>query len=224
GPRRRRPGRRPAEAPKRRPRECGGREHGRLAPQDPTAALLAPHWQESDPVARLRALLPERVPAVPAPAPRRQPRLPEAMDVFGIHADLITEYESFTKSGTVIRDARIEGFVADDLRAKSQWPDPWLSLNPFFADGGQVTDLVRDGILHPRCAEIFQAGKKETSSRPDGRPLTFHLHQRQAIEAAQAGDSYVLTTGTGSGKSLSYIVPIVDRVLKEREAAGPSAE
>ncbi|MET8793219.1 protein kinase [Streptomyces pseudogriseolus] len=194
-----------------------------LAP-DPTAALLAPHWQEMDPVARLRALLPERAPAVPAPAPRRQPRLPEAMDVFGIHADLIGEYESFTRSGTVIRDARIEGFVADDLKAKSQWPDPWLSLNPFFADGGQVTDLVRDGVLHPRCAEIFQAGKKETSSRPDGRPLTFHLHQRQAIEAAQAGDSYVLTTGTGSGKSLSYIVPIVDRVLKEREAAGPDAE
>lgn len=193
-----------------------------FAPDD-TAVLLAPHWQAMDPVARLRALLPEPAPAVPAPAPRREPRLPEAMDVFGIHADLISEYEDFTKSATVIRDARIDGFVADDLAAKSQWPDPWLSLNPFFADGGQVTDLVRDGVLHPRCAEIFQAGKKETSPRPDGRPLNFHLHQRQAIEAAQAGDSYVLTTGTGSGKSLAYIVPIVDRVLKERQAAGTAA-
>ncbi|MEU6624833.1 protein kinase [Streptomyces litmocidini] len=188
-----------------------------FAPDD-TAALLAPHWQVMDPVARLRALLPERTPAAPAPVPRREPRLPETMDVFGIHADLISEYESFTKSATVIRDARIAGFVEDDMAAKSQWPDPWLSLNPFFADGGKVTDLVRDGILHPKCAEIFQAGKKESSRRPDGRPLTFHLHQRQAIEAAQAGDSYVLTTGTGSGKSLSYIVPIVNHVLKERQA------
>ncbi len=190
-----------------------------FAPDD-TAALLAPHWQVMDPVARLRALLPERTPAAPAPVPRREPRLPETMDVFGIHADLISEYESFTKSATVIRDARIAGFVEDDMAAKSQWPDPWLSLNPFFADGGKVTDLVRDGILHPKCAEIFQAGKKESSRRPDGRPLTFHLHQRQAIEAAKAGDSYVLTTGTGSGKSLSYIVPIVNHVLKERQAGG----
>ncbi|MFD8415656.1 protein kinase [Streptomyces sp. NPDC059650] len=190
-----------------------------FAPDD-TAALLAPHWQVMNPVARLRALLPERTPAAPAPVPRREPRLPETMDVFGIHADLISEYESFTKSATVIRDARITGFVEDDMAAKSQWPDPWLSLNPFFADGGKVTDLVRDGILHPKCAEIFQAGKKESSRRPDGRPLTFHLHQRQAIEAAQAGDSYVLTTGTGSGKSLSYIVPIVNHVLKERQAGG----
>lgn len=193
-----------------------------FAPDD-TAALLAPHWLAMDPVARLHALLPRPTPAAPTPVPRRAPRLPEAMDVFGIHSDLISEYESFTRSSTVIRDARIAGFVEDDLAAKSQWPDPWLSLNPFFADGGQVTDLVRDGVLHPRCAEIFQADKKASSLRPDGRPLTFHLHQRQAIEAAQAGDSYVLTTGTGSGKSLSYIVPIVDRVLKERQAAGPDA-
>jgi serine/threonine protein kinase len=193
-----------------------------LVPDD-TAALLAPHWQVMDPVARLRALLPAAPPAAAAPVPRREPRLPEAMDVFGIHADLVREYENFTKSATVVRDARIEGFVNEDLAAKSQWPDPWLSLNPFFADGGLVTDLVRDGVLHPRCAEIFQAGKKETSLRPDGRPLTFHRHQREAIEAAQAGDSYVLTTGTGSGKSLAYIVPIVDRVLKERQAAGPLA-
>ncbi|WP_225843868.1 protein kinase domain-containing protein [Streptomyces albus] len=193
-----------------------------LAP-DESAALLAPHWQAMDPVARLRELLPKSTPAAPSPVPRKKPRLPEAMDVFGIHADLIEEYEALTKSGTVIRDARIAGFVEDDLSSKSQWPDPWLSLNPFFADGGQVTDLVRDRVLHPKCAEIFQADKKKDSPRPDGRPLTFHLHQRQAIEAAQAGDSYVLTTGTGSGKSLSYIVPIVDQVLKERDEAGPNA-
>ncbi|MFE1359446.1 protein kinase domain-containing protein [Streptomyces harbinensis] len=190
---------------------------------DATATLLAPHWQATDPVKRLSTLRPEPAPAAPAPVPRRSPRLPETMDVFGIHADLISEYESFTKSATVFRDPRISVFVEDDLAAKSQWPDPWLSLNPFFADGGQVTDLVRDGLLHPACAEIFQAGKKETSPRPDGRPLTFHRHQRQAIEAAQDGVSYVLTTGTGSGKSLGYIVPIVHQVLMERQAAGPRA-
>ena len=37
------------------------------------------------------------------------------------------------------------------------------------------------------------------------------------------GGNYVLTTGTGSGKSLSYIVPIVDHVLRAREAEGTAA-
>ncbi|MQT05523.1 DEAD/DEAH box helicase, partial [Streptomyces jumonjinensis] len=57
----------------------------------------------------------------------------------------------------------------------------------------------------------------------DGRPLTLYQHQRDAIGIAQARHSYVLTTGTGSGKSLSYIVPIVDRVLRARESEGPGA-
>ncbi|MEU1288855.1 protein kinase [Kitasatospora sp. NPDC005856] len=191
-----------------------------LAP-DETAALLPPHWRAMDPVERLRTEFREPTPAAPVPVPRPLRRLPDAMDVFGIHETLIDEYERFTKGAAVVRDGRIAGFIEDDLAGKSQWPDPWLSLNPFFADGGQVDALVRDDILHPKCAEIFQTGKKETSRRPDGRPIPFHRHQREAIEAARAGDSYVLTTGTGSGKSLSYIVPIVDRVLRERAAAGP---
>ena len=33
----------------------------------------------------------------------------------------------------------------------------------------------------------------------------------------------MLTTGTGSGKSLSYIVPIVDRVLREGSGRGVKA-
>ena len=42
-----------------------------------------------------------------------------------------------------------------------------------------------------------------------------------ALDAARAGGSYVLTTGTGSGKSLAYIIPIVDHVLRSRVAEGP---
>ena len=43
--------------------------------------------------------------------------------------------------------------------------------------------------------------------------LRLHQHQKEAIEAARTGKSYVLTTGTGSGKSLAYIIPIVNIVI-----------
>lgn len=46
--------------------------------------------------------------------------------------------------------------------------------------------------------------------------MTLHRRQREAIDAAATGSSYVLTTGTGSGKSFACIVPIVDRVLRVR--------
>ncbi|WP_405014100.1 protein kinase domain-containing protein [Kitasatospora sp. NBC_01539] len=141
-----------------------------------------------------------------------------AMDVFRVHQRLIADYRAFTEGGTVIRDPRIEAFVEADLDAKSQWPDPWLSLNPSFASGGTVGDLVREGVLHPECEQIFQTDKTENGQVCDGVPLTLRRHQREAIDAARTGKSYVLTTGTGSGKSLAYIVPIVDRVLRARES------
>ena len=53
--------------------------------------------------------------------------------------------------------------------------------------------------------------------------LLLHRHQREAILKAHQSQHYVLTTGTGSGKSLAYIVPIVDRVLKTGSGRGIQA-
>src|SRR5690606_9435717 len=53
--------------------------------------------------------------------------------------------------------------------------------------------------------------------REDGAieaPLRFFRHQVEGLRAARRREPYVLTTGTGSGKSLSYIVPIVDDALR----------
>ncbi|MEV0328203.1 protein kinase [Micromonospora echinospora] len=181
-------------------------------------------WQDFDPVRYLARKQPATS-RPPSPAGADVPSDPTGtgMDVFGVHQQLVKDYRAFTQGGTIIRDDRIAAFVEDDLDAKSQWPDPWVSLNPFFASGGSILELVEQGVLHSECARIFQAGKTERGTTCDGRPLTLHQHQREAIEKAQDGASYVLTTGTGSGKSLSYIVPIVDRVLKARQQEGARA-
>jgi hypothetical protein len=101
-----------------------------------------------------------------------------------------------------------------------QWPEPWLSLNPNFESGGSVDELVESGLLHPEAAKIFRTKANRSDTGLD-KPIVFHRHQREAIEAATTGESYVLTTGTGSGKSLAYIVPIVDRILRAK-AANPA--
>lgn len=138
------------------------------------------------------------------------------MDVFAVHDQLIADYEAFTSGFTEILDVRIREHVEKRLAAGEQWPNPYLSLNPNFASGGSVPELVSIGLLHPDGEPIFRVGK----GTPDavGKPLDLHQHQRDAIEIARGGASYVLTTGTGSGKSLSYIVPIVDSVLRQRDA------
>lgn len=41
-----------------------------------------------------------------------------------------------------------------------------------------------------------------------------YRHQQEAIEIARRWESYIVTTGTGSGKSLTYLIPIVDHVRR----------
>jgi DEAD/DEAH box helicase len=92
------------------------------------------------------------------------------------------------------------------------WPQPWLALNPVFESGGTVGELVDRGAMHPKARSIFRARASEDDL---GEEIALHRHQTDAFEIANRRESYVLTTGTGSGKSMSYIVPIVDRVLRE---------
>lgn len=142
------------------------------------------------------------------------------MDVFKIRNSLVGDYESFTTSFVTPRDSRIREHLDERVQSGAQWPDPWLSLNPFFQSGGSISELVSEGVLTEGCKPIFKV--KNDLTDPGTRELVLHQHQRDAIESARTGSAYVLTTGTGSGKSLAYIVPIVDRVLRDR-AANPQA-
>jgi ATP-dependent helicase YprA (DUF1998 family) len=140
------------------------------------------------------------------------------VDVFKVHEQVIGDYRAFTSGFVQPRDPRIAAFVEEQFAEGVQWPDPWLSLNPSFATGGSVPELVEQGLLHPECVSIF---RRKTGPSDVGRePVVLHRHQREAVEVARTGKSYVLTTGTGSGKSLAYIVPIVDAVLRDRDAHG----
>lgn len=56
-----------------------------------------------------------------------------------------------------------------------------------------------------------------------GGPIRLHRHQVEAIEAARQRVPYVLTTSTGSGKSLAYIIPIVDQILRRGRGQGIQA-
>ena len=144
------------------------------------------------------------------------------MDAFKVHSGLIKDYRRFTEGFVDAADPKIRDFLKDQSAAGRQWPDPWLSLNPSFAPGGSVDELVRERILHPDAARVFRVKKHMADAGAD-TPIVFHKHQRDAIEIAATRRNYVLTTGTGSGKSLAYIVPIVDRVLREGSGRGTKA-
>ncbi len=138
------------------------------------------------------------------------------MDVFALRDRVIADYAEYVRSFVTISDPQIHAFVAGELAAGRWWPEPLVQLNPAFESAGTVEDLVDAGELHPECARIFRRGKAPEHGVP-GSSIRLHHHQRVALACAHAGQSYVLTTGTGSGKSLTYVLPIVDHVLRQRD-------
>jgi len=139
------------------------------------------------------------------------------MDVFEFRDRLIEDYERFSRSFTQIRAEDIRDAVEAAYRGGRFWPAPLIQINPNFVSGGTIDELVESGFLDAECARIFRIKSPED---PFGKPMVLHKHQRDAIEVARQGrgESYVLTTGTGSGKSLSYFIPIVDDVLRRKRA------
>ncbi|MBK7931780.1 MAG: DEAD/DEAH box helicase [Bryobacterales bacterium] len=141
------------------------------------------------------------------------------MNVFELRDKLIADYSSYIRSFIRIRDSRVDNLVTSCLDQGLLWPDPLIQLNPAFQYGGTIDDLVKANLLHPECGQVFRAGK----DNGEGKPLHLYQHQADAIGSARAGRNYVLTTGTGSGKSLAYIIPIVDHVLRNGTGRGIQA-
>src|SRR5262245_9101008 len=133
------------------------------------------------------------------------------MNIFDFRAGLVADYESYTRGFIHIREPRVREFVERQLKEGVLWPEPLIQLNPSFEPGESIDELVAQRVLHPECSRIFRRKPRPDSA---GEPLRLHRHQSLAIRAAQTELPYVLTTGTGSGKSLAYIVPAVDYILR----------
>jgi hypothetical protein len=87
---------------------------------------------------------------------------------------------------------------------------PYVQATPPYKRDKSLHELANDGVI---SAEFFL----NESLVPNGdRPL--YRHQVQAIERIAAGRNIIVATGTGSGKTESFLLPILDSLLREREA------
>jgi Lhr-like helicase len=134
------------------------------------------------------------------------------MKAFEFDHNLIDSYARFSRSFSSVRAEDIAGEINRQYDAGRFWPDALLSLNPRFLSGPTVDDLVASGDLDEATGKIFRIG---------ATPIKFHRHQAQSIAKARAGQSFVVTTGTGSGKSLCFFVPVVDAIVRARKAGRP---
>jgi hypothetical protein len=85
---------------------------------------------------------------------------------------------------------------------------PFVSLSRPFRAGASIAELVAQGVLHP--------GMQALTRYP-----TVRAHQERAIRAIVQKRTTLVATGTGSGKTESFLYPIISRCLALKEAGAP---
>ncbi len=138
------------------------------------------------------------------------------MDILRTHSAIVQDYEAYIKSFLNIADDGIRHKVDESLKSGTLWPSPLLQFNPSFEVAGNVGTLTEQGLVHPAFADIFRDARS-------GQLFNLYRHQVDAIKLGAAGKGFVVTSGTGSGKSLTYIGTIFDYLLKNPGAKGITA-
>ena len=87
---------------------------------------------------------------------------------------------------------------------------PFLQATPTYQKGLSVQDLVSEGLLHPRLQEL------DPRVLPPDRPL--YKHQETALRKVIHDRNLVIATGTGSGKTECYLLPILEHLLREADS------
>ncbi len=132
------------------------------------------------------------------------PNIPQAV------RELIGEYRRFLKTSYRFLDEHLRRQFEEHLnQADVVVKGPYVTLARDFARGATLTGLISQGKLVP---ELRRA------RWPFGDGALF-LHQQRALEVGRAGRSFVITTGTGSGKTEAFLLPVMDGIFR-RKAQG----
>jgi superfamily II DNA/RNA helicase len=132
------------------------------------------------------------------------------MNVFETHKRIVDDYAKYIRSFINIADPEIRCKVDDELAAGKLWPDPLLQFNPAYQSAGDIKNVVKNASFHVEIADIFTG-------------FSLYQHQLEAMKLGGADRDFVVTSGTGSGKSLTYIGTIFNHLLNRPTAKGVTA-
>ena len=96
----------------------------------------------------------------------------------------------------------------DETRRTPLLRGPYVSLSRPFREGAPVAQLVGEGLLHPLMTQIHPYP-------------SLYGHQEKALRSVLSGQTMLVSTGTGSGKSECFLYPIISRSLTQRDQHVP---
>ena len=138
------------------------------------------------------------------------------MNPFKVFQEVKQQYKAYIQTFQVFQNKEIEAYVHHQINhGKMLWQEPIVQISKRFKTGKTISQLIDEAILHAGVKKVFQLTNERTGEHFVIHP---HLHQEQAINIVSGKkENLVVTTGTGSGKSLCFEIPIVNHCLKAKE-------
>lgn len=115
---------------------------------------------------------------------------------------------SFNIADSTYRDKLKQELLKGDYISKG----PFLEVSSSFKSGLSLEQLAENGKVS-KLFTVLEPTEEKKRELKIIRPL--YAHQQAALEKANQGNNLVVTTGTGSGKTECFMIPILDALLKE---------
>ena len=133
------------------------------------------------------------------------------MDVVATSAQLGATYRRYLRSLLPVREPALAAALRDAIEnSPLLTKGPILEATPPYRAGASLRELIACGVLPPAFARLGGP------ALPLDRPL--YLHQEQAIRKAATGRNLVVATGTGSGKTECFLLPVLAALIAEHAA------
>lgn len=130
------------------------------------------------------------------------------LDPLAVGEQIEATYKRYLKTLLSPRDpALARAFDNEVDRSRLLTKGPLLELTPPYERGSSMAELIGAGVLHPGLQRI---------NFPADQPL--YVHQETSIRKLLDGRNLVISTGTGSGKTESFLLPILNTLVKEAHA------
>lgn len=137
----------------------------------------------------------------------------ETINPIEVSRALRSTYARYLETLVEPRDENVRLALKAAIKAAESGPNslvkgPYLEAQPPYVKGPTIRTLVEQGVLSNEFLSF------PPSDLPLDRPL--YAHQAQAIQRVSSGNSILVATGTGSGKTESFLLPIINRLFQEK--------
>lgn len=116
-------------------------------------------------------------------------------------------YKEYLSSSFRFGNRMMQQLFEIQLKEEKLFKGPYIDLNLPFQRGKCLDELMAEGTVCHSFAKLADINFS--------RPL--YSHQEEAIRKISAGRSAIVTTGTGSGKTESFLYPILNDLLSDVE-------